>query len=162
MKYERIVKMTGDVAREGGDPRGSDAGALRGVLQCGDRGNSFGKENDMIEQWIREIKERANFEDLGMFLAHHGVVRATSKDGRRIREMRLAYDRRKLADLVREMEGREGIVAVRVWINEGLLRIGDGIMYALVAGKFRTTVFPVLEELVSRIKREIVEEKEYF
>jgi len=35
-------------------------------------------------------------------------------------------------------------------------------MYALVAGKFRTDVFPVLEELVSRIKKEIVSEAENF
>jgi hypothetical protein len=35
-------------------------------------------------------------------------------------------------------------------------------MYALVAGKFRTSVIPVLEELVSRIKKEIVSESEIF
>jgi hypothetical protein len=35
-------------------------------------------------------------------------------------------------------------------------------MYALVAGKFRTYVIPVLEELVSRIKKEIVSEVENF
>jgi len=57
---------------------------------------------------------------------------------------------------------RDGIVEMKVWINEGELRIGDDIMYALVAGRFRTVVIPVLEELVSRIKKEIVAEKEVF
>lgn len=114
----------------------------------------------MIDQWIKEIKEQGDFRDLGMFLAHNGVVRATSKDGKPVQEMQLSYDKGKLADLVNEMSRRDGIVSVRVWINEGMLHVGDDIMYALVAGKFRTYVFPVLEELISRIKKEIVSEVE--
>jgi molybdopterin synthase catalytic subunit len=114
----------------------------------------------MIDQWIREIKERSDFKELGMFLAHNGVVRATSKDGKPVQEMHLSYDKEKLTDLVSELSRRNGIVSIRVWINEGLLHVGDDIMYALVAGKFRTYVFPVLEELVSRIKKEIVSEVE--
>jgi hypothetical protein len=35
-------------------------------------------------------------------------------------------------------------------------------MYALVAGRFRTIVIPVLEELVTKIKKEIVSEREIF
>lgn len=35
-------------------------------------------------------------------------------------------------------------------------------MYACVAGKFRATVIPVLEELVAGIKSEIVTEAEIF
>ena len=116
----------------------------------------------MVEQWIREIKGRSDFRDLGMFLVHHGVVRATAKDGKPVKKMQLSYDKKKLADLVDELSRREGISAIKVWINEGLLPVGDEIMYALVAGKFRTHVFPVLEELVSRIKKDIVSEAENF
>jgi molybdopterin synthase catalytic subunit len=116
----------------------------------------------MIEQWIKEIKGCSDFQDLGMFLIHNGVVRATSKDGKPVKGMQLSYDKKKLADLVDEMGRRDGIVSVNVWINEGLLHVGDDIMYALVAGKFRTHVFPVLEELVSRIKKEVVLEMENF
>jgi molybdopterin synthase catalytic subunit len=118
------------------------------------------KEKTMIDQWIKEIKERSDFKDLGMFLVHNGVVRASSKDGRPVQGMHLSYDKKKLTDLVNELSKRDGVVSVRVWINEGMLRVGDDIMYALVAGKFRTYVFPVLEELVSRIKKEIVSETE--
>ncbi len=114
----------------------------------------------MIDGWIREIKGGADSENLGMFLCHHGVVRSTSKDGTPVTSMRLSYDRDKLRAIVQSIREREGIVDVRVWINEGLLRVGDDIMYALVAGKFRTHVFPALEELVSRIKREVVSETE--
>jgi molybdopterin synthase catalytic subunit len=115
----------------------------------------------MVEQWIKDIKEHSDFKDLGMFLVHNGVVRATSKDGKAVKGMQLSYDRAKLAHLVSELSRRDGIISIKVWINEGLLRVGDDIMYALVAGKFRTYVFPVLDELVSRIKKEIVSEVEH-
>jgi molybdopterin synthase catalytic subunit len=120
----------------------------------------FCGEARMIDQWIREIKEQSDFKDLGMFLVHNGVVRATSKEGTMVQGMHLSYDKEKLKELVYELRGREGIVAIKAWINEGVLRVGDDIMYALVAGKFRTHVFPILEELVSRIKKEIVKEVE--
>ena len=116
----------------------------------------------MIEQWIKDIKMSAHFKDLGMILVHNGIVRATSKDGKPVKGMHLNYDKKKLSYLLDELSKRDGIVEIKVWINEGLLKIGDDIMYALVAGKFRTSVIPVLEELVSRIKKEIVSEIEIF
>lgn len=114
----------------------------------------------MVEQWIKDVKMRSDFKDLGMILIHNGIVRATSKDGNPVKGMHLYYDRGKLSYLLDELNKRDGIVEIKVWINEGRLKIGDDIMYALVAGKFRTSVIPVLEELVSRIKKEIVSETE--
>lgn len=116
----------------------------------------------MIDQWIKDIKTRSDLKDLGMFLAHNGIVRATSKQGKPVKGMHLSYDKKKLSRLVDELSKRDGIVEIKAWINEGPLKIGDDIMYALVAGKFRTSVIPVLEELVSRIKKEIVSETEIF
>lgn len=116
----------------------------------------------MIDAWLKEIKGRADFKDLGMILVHNGVVRATSKDGKTVKGMHLSYDKQKLLRLLDELRKRDGIVEMKVWINDGDLQIGDDIMYALVAGRFRTLVIPVLEELVSRIKKEIVSEKEFF
>jgi molybdopterin synthase catalytic subunit len=116
----------------------------------------------MINAWMKEIKGRADFKDLGMILVHNGVVRATSKDGRPVKGMHLSYDKQKLIRLLDELRKRDGIAAMKVWINEGDLQVGDDIMYAVVAGRFRTKVIPVLEELVTRIKKEIVSEKEFF
>jgi len=116
----------------------------------------------MIDKWLEEIKERADFKDLGMILVHNGVVRATSKDGKPVKGMHLSYDKHKLMRLQDELRRKDGIAELKVWINEGDLKVGDDIMYALVAGRFRTTVIPVLEELVSRIKKEVVSEKEFF
>jgi molybdopterin synthase catalytic subunit len=116
----------------------------------------------MVEKWLKEIKEKSDFKDLGMLLVHNGVVRATSKDGKPVKGMHLSYDKKKLAHVINELLKRDGITAIKVWINEGALTVGDDIMYALVAGKFRTYVIPVLEELVLRIKKEIVSEAENF
>jgi molybdopterin synthase catalytic subunit len=116
----------------------------------------------MIEQWIKDIKTKSDFQDLGMILVHNGVVRATSKSGRPVKGMHLTFDRERLSHIIDGLKEREGIVEIKAWINEGLLKVGDDIMYACVAGKFRTTVIPVLEELVARIKNEIVTEAEIF
>jgi len=57
--------------------------------------------------------------------------------------MNLSYDKAKLEKAVREFKGKEGIVDIRVWINEGHLKIGDDIMNVCVAGRFRKDVLPV-------------------
>jgi len=114
----------------------------------------------MVERWINEIKKSSDFKDLGMILVHNGMVRATSKDGKPVKGMHLSYDKGKLSVLLDDLGKRDGIASIKVWINEGQLKVGDDIMYALVAGRFRTTVIPALEELVSRIKKEIVSEEE--
>jgi molybdopterin synthase catalytic subunit len=115
----------------------------------------------MIDQWVAEVKKNSDFQELGMILVHNGVVRATSKDGRPVKGMRLSFNKERLDALTDEYRKREGIIEVRVWINEGLLKVGDDIMYALVAGRLRKFVIPVLEEFVSKIKNEVVSEEEF-
>jgi molybdopterin synthase catalytic subunit len=116
----------------------------------------------MIEQWIADTKRESDFKELGMILIHNGMVRALSKEGKRVKTMHLSYDREKLNSLINSCKEKRGIVAVKAWINEGTLRVGDDIMYLLVAGKFRTDVLPAFEELVARIKSEVVSEEEVY
>ncbi|RUM43942.1 MAG: molybdenum cofactor biosynthesis protein MoaE, partial [Desulfurobacterium sp.] len=61
---------------------------------------------------------------------------------------------------ISEIERRNGIEAVKVWINRGRLKVGDDIMVVVVAGRFRKDVLPAFEELISRIKEEVVVERE--
>ena len=114
----------------------------------------------MIDKWIKEIKKECPADMLGMILLHNGIVRATAKNGGKVQAMNLAYDKAKLDKAVNEFKKREGIVAIRVWINEGHLKIGDDIMYVCVAGRFRKDVLPVFQELITIIKTEIVSEEE--
>jgi len=113
-----------------------------------------------IDQWIGEIKQKANPEELGMILVHNGIVRATSKLRKPVRGMKLSYDKEKLDSIVRPLKQKPGVVDIKVWINAGNLQVGDDIMFLVVAGRFRTDVVPVFEELLSVIKREIVTEQE--
>ncbi len=115
----------------------------------------------MIEQWIAEVKKHSEPTGLGMILIHNGIVRATSKDGRMVKGMHLLYDKEKLNSLITDFRKKEGIVAIKVWINKGILKVGDDIMCVLVAGRLRTNVLPVFEELLSKIKKEVVLEDEF-
>jgi molybdopterin synthase catalytic subunit len=114
----------------------------------------------MVDEWIKEIKAGTDPEELGMLLVHNGVVRATSKAGKPVKGMNLSYDAKMLDAAVKEMKARGGIVDVKAWLNQGQLKIGDDIMFLLVAGRFRTDVLPVLQELLTTIKTKIVKEEE--
>jgi molybdopterin synthase catalytic subunit len=116
----------------------------------------------MIEEWIKEIKKVCDPRSLGMILAHNGIVRATTKDGKPVKAMKLFYDKAKLESTVSALKKKDGIVDIRAWINEGELQIGDDIMNVCVAGRFRTDVLPVLQELLTVVKTQIVREEETF
>ena len=113
----------------------------------------------MIDEWIKEIKENCDSESLGMILVHNGIVRGSAKDGKLVKGMKLSYNKDALESCVARLKNREGIAAIRVWINSGILSIGDDIMYLLVAGRFRTDVLPVLEDLLSSVNIEILHEE---
>ena len=114
----------------------------------------------MVDEWIKEVKQRANPEDLGMILVHNGLVRGSSKSGSPVRGMKLSYDQKKLNSVIPIFKQRTGVAEVKVWINSGNLKVGDNIMFVLVAGRFRSDILPVFEELLSLIKNEIVTEEE--
>jgi molybdopterin synthase catalytic subunit len=113
-----------------------------------------------VQTWLDEIKSGSDAGGIGMYLIHNGVVRGTTRDGSPVAGMDLSYDRGRLTEVIEEIEGRHGVAAVRVWINEGRLDIGDDIMRALVAGDIRENVFGGLQELVRLIKTEVVKEWE--
>jgi len=99
-------------------------------------------------------------DQLGMILIHNGIVRATSKEGKPVQGMDLSYDEQLLNTIVARYQKSDGIVDIRVWINQGKLSIGDDIMFVLVAGRFRTDILPVFQELIREIKNNVVNEKE--
>ncbi len=114
----------------------------------------------MIEAWIKEIKKNCNPDMLGMILVHNGIVRATAKDGTPVKAMKLSYNKDMLQDVMGKYKAEAGIAEIKVWINEGELQIGDDIMNVCVAGRFRTDILPVFQELLTIIKNEIVREEE--
>ena len=128
-------------------------------------------KNDIpsVDEWLRQAKADAAAADCGMFLIHNGVVRRSARARVRLGDdtapdvqgMTFGYDRDKTAAASAEAEAMEGISCVRVWMNEGELRVGDDIMYVLVGGDIRPRVIDALQTLVGKLKNECVIEKEH-
>jgi len=114
-----------------------------------------------LDAWLAELKASDDFSSTGMFLAHNGVVRARSRDGRPVTGMLLSVDRARLDELVETALLMEGVTHVRAWVNEGELAVGDDIMYVIVGGDIRDHVFEALMALVRMIKTEVVTEAEH-
>ncbi|HEY5517413.1 MAG TPA: molybdenum cofactor biosynthesis protein MoaE [Coriobacteriia bacterium] len=117
-------------------------------------------ETPDVNGWIDEIKATPASAGIGMMLAHRGIVRGYSRAGDPVTEMTLTVDRARLEEVLAEALTWDGVVAVRAWVNEGLLSVGDDIMSVLVAGDIRDNVFGALQRLVGFIKTEVVSESE--
>lgn len=121
-----------------------------------------------MDQWLKEAKTHESAPKVGMYLTHNGVVRQTAKarvrrgqeDAPDVAGMVFSYDEEKVNQAVAEAYGLEGIYYVRVWLNEGRLRVGDDLMYVLIGGDIRPRVVAALEFLVGRLKDECVTETE--
>ena len=120
----------------------------------------MGDQIPRFETWLDEIKSGPNSAGVGMYLMHNGVVRGTTRSGAPVTGMDLTYDRERLTSIIDEIKARPGVVALRVWINEGHLAVGDDIMRVLVGGDIRENVFGALQEMVRLIKTECVKERE--
>ena len=128
------------------------------------------KEVPSMDEWLREAKKDVNADKIGMYLTHNGVVRKTAKalvrendtQTKDVKGMLFSYDKEKVEQVIEETKQLEGIYYVRVWLNEGELKVGDDIMYVLIGGDIRPRVVEALDYLVGRIKSECVTETEIF
>jgi molybdopterin synthase catalytic subunit len=106
------------------------------------------------------VKAHPEYKRVGMILCHNGVVRATARDGRPVTELTVKANRKRLDEIVTEMKGRPGIVEVLVEIREGTLKVGQDVMFVVVAGDLRENCFPVLMDAVNAIKRDVTKKME--
>lgn len=127
------------------------------------------KMSPSIDEWLREAKADPVSLKEGMYLVHNGVVRQTPKaqvrqgidDGSMVTGMEFGYDAAKVDEVIAETYKMDGIFHVRVWLNEGILELGDDIMYVLIGGDIRPHVIDALQFLVGKIKNECVTEIEH-
>ena len=116
-----------------------------------------------IAGMIAEIRRKPDFHKAGMLLAHNGVVRDTSRDGRRVKGLRVGVDHRRLEQILAEQRQRPGIIDIRVAIAEDRdLAVGDDVMVLIVAGDIRENVIAVLADTLNLIKTTVTEKTEYF
>jgi molybdopterin synthase catalytic subunit len=113
-----------------------------------------------VDDWIHDVKSQPGSAAIGMILAHQGIVRGTSRSGEPVRGMVLRAGRNRLEEVIAEAGTWPGVFAVRGWVNEGSLSVGDDIMKVLVAGDIRDNIFAALQRLVSLIKSEVLSESE--
>ena len=109
---------------------------------------------------IGKVKAHPDFARVGMILCHNGVVRGTTRGGRTVTELTVKADRARLAEIIMEMKERMGIVEVLAEVREGKLRVGEDVMYVVVAGDIRENCFPALEDTVNAIKRDVTKKTE--
>ncbi len=127
------------------------------------------REIPSMDQWLEEAKQSENADKCGMFLVHNGVVRETAKaqvregqDMPAVAQVDFSYDAEGLDAAVAEALTWEGVYYVRAWLNEGVLDVGDTIMYVLIGADIRPRCIDALQRLVGHIKNDLVVEKEIY
>lgn len=123
-----------------------------------------------MDAWLKEAKASENADKCGMFLAHNGVVRITPKAQVRegveglgeVAQVDFSYDAEGVEAAVAEALTWKGVYYVRVWLNEGVLNVGDSIMYVMIGADIRPNCIDALQKLVGKIKNDLVVEKEIY
>jgi molybdopterin synthase catalytic subunit len=112
---------------------------------------------------ISKIKASPAFDQVGMILCHNGVVRGTSRDGRRVTGLRVAVDRERLTQILTAQRARPGIFDIQVEIAADRdLVVGDDVMMLVVAGDIRENVIGSLTDTLNAIKSTVTAKTEFF
>ena len=125
------------------------------------------KPEPSMDEWLKEAKQDPKAAQCGMFLTHNGVVRITPKAQVRegveglgdVAQVDFSYDAESLEQAVKEALTWPGVYYVRVWLNEGVLNVGDSLMYVLIGADIRPRCIDALQQLVGKIKNELVVHK---
>ena len=128
------------------------------------------KPEPSMDQWLAEAKQDPKAAQCGMFLTHNGVVRITPKAQVRegveglgdVAQVDFSYDAEGLEQAVKEALTWPGVYYVHVWLNEGALNVGDSLMYVLIGADIRPRCIDALQNLVGKIKNDLVVEKEIY
>ncbi len=117
------------------------------------------QEMPSVDTLINEVIQKTGGQ-IGMILTHVGVVRASSRNGTPVRGVRIRVNEDKLNEILAQARAQEGISAVKAFVREGELKVGDQIMLLLVAGDFRENVLRVLGETLDQIKAQVTTKEE--
>ena len=127
------------------------------------------KPEPSMDQWLAEGKASENADKCGMFLVHNGIVRATAKAQVRngeekppVAQVDFSYDAQGVEAAIAEALTWDGVYYVKVWLNEGVLNVGESIMYVMIGADIRPRCIDALQNLVGKIKNELVVEKEVY
>lgn len=139
------------------------------ILVCGTECANVTDEPS-LDAWLADAKASEHADQCGMFLTHNGVVRQTAKARVRendqtvadVRAVKFSYDEEGLKAAVAEALTWDGVYYVRVWLNEGTMAVGDSLMYVLIGADIRPHCIDALQNLVGKIKNDLVTEEEVY
>ena len=116
-----------------------------------------------ITQLVKAVRQHPDYAKVGMILCHNGVVRQTSRDGRRVTGLRVSVDDYKLQNVIAENKTRSGIVEILVEIaGDRDLEVGEDVMLLVVAGDIRENVIGALSDTLDAIKTTVTHKTEFF
>ena len=130
-----------------------------------------------MDAWLDKAKKDPAAAEVGMYLTHNGVVRATPRmavrgatsderaEGESLGEVAsidFSYDTDGLIDAVKAARELPGVHYIRVWLNEGTLKVGESLMYVLIGADIRPHAVDALQTLVGKIKNDLVVEHENY
>jgi len=119
-----------------------------------------------LEEIIEKMKANPDFSKAGAIAIFVGVVRGVAKTEEKVEKLEIeAYEEKAnevLQRICEDLKKHEGIVDVQIHHFLGEFKVGEDLVYVLVAGGHRQNVFPVLVEAVERYKKEApIFKKEY-
>jgi molybdopterin synthase catalytic subunit len=116
-----------------------------------------------ISDLITQIKQHPDYHKAGMILCHNGVVRQTSRDGRKVSGLRFKVNQNRLKQILEEQKKRAGIIDILIQFNDGKdLAVGDDVMLLVVAGDIRETVLAVLTDTLNQVKAQVTHKQQFF
>lgn len=116
-----------------------------------------------IMNLIDVIKKHPDYHRAGMILCHNGVVRETSREGRKVSGLRIRVDHKRLKQVIDTHKTRPGIIEILVEIAEDRdLSVGDDVMLLVVAGDIRENVISTLKDTLDDIKSSVTEKVQFF
>ena len=117
--------------------------------------------NITVEQVMHEIRKHPDSAKAGAMVTFTGIVREDPVESSGSKVQYLEYEAfeevavQKLKELRDDLASREGIVDVSIHHVVDRLGVGDESLIVVVLGTRRKFVFPVLEEAVECVKKEI-------
>ncbi len=100
-----------------------------------------------MDNLIEKIKKHPDYNKAGMILCHNGVVRETSRNGKKVSGLSVKVDKALLNKVIEKYKKHQGIIEILIEIKENQkLSVGDDVMKLLVAGDIRENVISTLTD----------------
>jgi len=117
-----------------------------------------GKGEVTLIDLLRRVRENPELRKAGAIACFIGIVRGDAIRGGEVKRLYVeAYEEvavKSLRKIAEEILQQPGIVDVRIHHAVGELGVGEDIVYIIVAGAHRDSVFKALREAVERMKKE--------